>query len=722
MPPQNSNVPPMSAPAPVPPPRQSFVPPQISNQPHGGAGKTAMAIILILVILFIAAGTSYAYYKKLWFFENPPYNTEQFTTSIATGARSIKTSTYSLNLAVRSEPKDADAEPFAIAVPRDSVRIEAYKRDYDQVADVQKILSSLSSIKYSNKPYPSTLAAVGTSAAFKNPKYKYAVGNVGKSFTLTFTLETADAVSAVSSSRYAVASSTVVAGKTVTLNESASSYIYIPSRPKEPALVNILNMQNMLGYIPGGFKLDGTLSGASEVTVDDKVNTKVRISGTTEISDINISLDTEFRKVDQDIFVLVEKFPAFFFDISKIKGKWIKVTQQDLITYGASYLGRSAGTTEKNVADIKKESTEAIKLFLSIADKNRALVSKSAPKKETIDGVAAYRYEIEFNKETLPQFYTELTSEFKGKFGEKNPMKFDQATLDYINSPEFTAAYAYFRKNTTLTLWADDQGIPIQVKYGLRLVPDSKPKSSNQIRLELTLTLHDINKPINVEAPKGAITVEDATIALTGGTKESYQFSRQMDFIRNIQYAIKSYKTLSGSYPTMLSDLLRTRSEISKLNKSVTTSMNSFSSSMDALPLLKVVPLDVYTGKQFEYVPKDRDYELIYTVKLPPYEKGTRLDDVAKSTYDSGKSKTSIVAVEGKNTADSKTNSKEADALAKTDTDADRLSDSLEVYIGSDPKKADTDGDGRSDADEIQGGTDPLGPGALESSGNSWGY
>lgn len=49
-------------------------------------------------------------------------------------------------------------------------------------------------------------------------------------------------------------------------------------------------------------------------------------------------------------------------------------------------------------------------------------------------------------------------------------------------------------------------------------------------------------------------------------------------------------------------------------------------------------------------------------------------------------------------------------AAVFTDSDADGLSDSDEISLGTDPQNADTDGDGLNDGDELAEGTDPLNP------------
>ena len=405
-------------------------------------------------------------------------------------------------------------------------------------------------------------------------------------------------------------------------------------------------------------------------------------------------------KVGDDYYVMVSKFPSFFYDLSKIKEKWIKVTSQDLAQYGSSYTGVQQSSDD--MAKTKADTIKGAKIFLTVADNNHALMSLGSPTVETVNGTKTYRYDLEFNKDTMAQFYSDLTSQYQSAFGDKNPMVFDQATLDYLKSPEFDAAFQYFRKNTTLTLWADKFGIPIRFSYSIRMVPDKSAKNADrQIRTTLTLDLTDINSPTVIDAPVSSMSVEDATIALTGQSKELYEFEKQITVVRALQSKLASYKLINGSYPASLTDL----------TKSSTVSTGTYA------PITKTVPVDVFTGKPFIYTNKGSDYTIVYTEQLPPYHRGDNPQGIYQMNYDysmrASTPKLTMAAVAGNNTADSKVVSEEAAAQSKIDSDGDGLPDVLEAYLGTNKLKKDTDGDGYSDYEELIKGTDPLGPGNL---------
>ncbi len=673
------------APSPIPPSR----------------GKSVVLVIVLIVIILLGAGIGYAYFKELGPFSSPPYKTDELATSIVEGIKKIEKAGYSVNLSIASEPREADAEPFSIAVPKDEKKLEAYKRDLDRARDIQTIWEALGKYhREHKKKYPSKLSDIAKNSIMENPEYKYTSVNGGKDFIISFTLETPDVLEQLS------AKNATTTGMTIAITKISYLNFYLSSEPLPPPIFGYLGMQEYLAYIPSNFKFNGTFSGSSEKVDDKNFNGKMQIVAHVDFGDLNLSLDTEFRKVGDDIYAVIHKFPSLFYDISKVRGKWIKFTPEELSDYGYGFFRSSAKEAAQDIKDQRERASEELRMFLRIADEEKALVSNGNPTRDTVQGKSAYKYELRFNKESLPQFYTKLTSELAAKFGDKASIKFDQVTFDYLKSPEFEAAFNYFRKNTKLYLWASKEGIPLQAEYSIRLVPDLRSRgenkiSDNQIRLIVTLSLNKINEPNPTEVPPDAITIEELTILMSGQTKEEYQFSKQMRNVSNLRNSLERYKRIAGSYPTNLEDL--------KI------------SSADTRPILETIPVDPSTGAPYVYMSENEDYKLAYSVILPVYKSGTNPRSVYENKYDYDKKTSSIVprAVNGKNTATSKILSVEAEAQAKKDTDKDGLPDSLETYIGTNISKKDTDGDTYTDTDELLKNTNPLGPGNLTGSSYS---
>jgi hypothetical protein len=703
MPPQTApQVPP--TPPPFVPPITPPAPPTFQTQtptPPKGRSRGIVFTAIILIIILVAGGV-YAFNKGMGPFGNAPYDETRLASSIFAGIGKINTASYVLNLNIVAEPLDADAQPFTIAVPVDEKRVEAYKRDLDRVRDLRKIFDTIYTEYAKNKKYPQSLSSIAALSNFsKSNEYTYVSKSDGSGYTLTVTFETSDVIDYLQKTNSRSAEKITMKDKTVTFTQSSDTFIYLPDEPSQPALVNILNTKNYLSYIPANFKFNGTISAASKKIDEKNVNGQVQIKAETEFNDMNIGVDAEFKKIDSNIFFSIHKFPSFFVDISKLKDKWIKITPEDLAAYGSSYFDSDSNSVQNEITKRKEIAIEQIKLFLTIADKDKALLSQGTQAKETVDGISTYRYQLETNKDNLAQFYTDITTEFNAKYSDKSPIRFDQSTLDYIKSPEFNSVFDYFKKNTTLTLWADSEGIPIKVQYTLRMVPEKDQKNSDhQTKLTVTLSLHDVNTSISINEPETSISVEDATISRTGQTKEEYQMSKQISAVETIRRALESYKQIKKAYPENLIDL--------------TTTKGQYGTAM----LLKTVPLDIYTKQPFIYVNKGSDFSLVYNISFPTYVKGINPRGMYTYSYEGGGNSIVTTAIDGSNTATSKRVSEEAFVQSKKDSDGDKLPDNLEKYIGTDILKKDSDGDTYSDYDELYRGTNPLGAGNLKTPGN----
>jgi len=731
--PSSSQLPSSSPMMPIPPrPAPSSSPisngPIPRNIPPYGQTKSHRGILvtLIVIIVLLGAGAVYGYINQIGPFARPPYKAEGLASQIFAGASNIKTSSYSLSINIVSQPKDADAKPFNQAVPADSAKDASIKRDQDKYRDAKNLTTNLKEYFYSNNHYPASLASASTlnGDTISTTGFTYAAPKPTKDYTLSVNFETGEAVNAISAStKYDYASSTVISGKTVTFSSKSALYANISASSDPSSIFSVQNLQSMLAYIPANFKFDSILAGASIKKSDSSVDGKIALSGQVDMGDINAVFDTEFRKIDDNFYILVNKLPTFFVDISKLKGSWIKITPDDLSTYGSGYVSADPTTAQKDITETKQRAIDSLKLFLTIADQDHALLMNGSPAKDQVNGATAYKYDLELNKDTLPQFYSDLTTQFKAKFGDKSPITFNQATLDYLKSPQYQAVFDYMRSNTMLTLWALSDGTPVKFSYGLRLVPNSDSKNADkQIKALFTLTLSNINLPISIEVPTKTISMEDATIMLTGQSKEQYQMSKQQSAVDTLQRALSTFHALTGSYPQTLTELKQTRGDLKKQfpNVKATDSlgMSSYyvSYGLDTDPILKAIPNDVYTGSAFTYSSTGKDYKLTYTIKFPPYTAGDALPKGIFSRDYSNYSKNvmKLTVVNGTNTADSKNVSEEAVAASKIDSDGDGLPNALETYIGTNPNKKDTDGDGQSDYKEVTTGSNPLGPGSLK--------
>ena len=704
-----------SAPVQVPP----TIPPvafqtNMTSPPHRGKGGV---VVLILILLVLLGGVAYAYYEQLWFFAKPPYDTARLTSSIATGASKIKTASYAIGLKIASEPRDANARSYNEMYPQDTGDIMAYNRDVDRVRDISDVVRGLSTYYSTHKRYPSSLSLIsGLTASAR--KVSYIPASTGADYTISVTFESTDAIAALKDSDRSGVGMSSLTGNTLTLNKRTAAYLYLPEEPSRGGILTWSSLQKYTEMIPDNFLIDGLFSGASYKREDGSIDGRVAIVGTGQMGDASASVDLEFRKVGDEMYGVLNKFPSFLSSYSAIKGKWIHISSSDVVAYGSGFIGWGPRDAQKKLTKAREQSTEQLKLFLELADKHQALQVAGTPVREDIDGVSAYKYDLQFNKATLADFYQDLATQFSAKWGPDSGINVDQALVEYLNSPEFDTLFDYMRTNTTLTLWARADGVPIKSQYSIRIVPDSSANAKNidtQIRLIVTLSLSDINTPISIEAPTESMNLEDATIMLTGQSREEYRFSKQAKTIQSIRRALSDYHYSTGRYPTSLAELTKTRAEVMK--------------SADDRPFMATVPTDLFTQKAFGYTTSADDYQLSYTMQYAPYQSGSVLPDSlytydysVKMAYGSAGRPLLLVAVQGTNTATSKVASTEAVAQSKIDTDNDSLPDALENYMGTNRLKTDTDGDGRSDREEFDSGSDPRGPGKLKTGNSRYGY
>ena len=700
MPPPNSSEP---TPQPFVPPT---TPPNIIPTPQR---KSPFKIIIVGIILVVVVGGVVALAAtgiiSLSFFEHAPYTKDHLLTDIVQGLGKIKTTSYSVDLGIHSKPREADAVPFKLDLPQDKAVVDALARDQDRVRDLNQILMGLRNYFYKNKKYPSTLAPAMSVVVPSLANYPYTQTEGGKNFTVTATFESTQAVAGITE----YDKKTTVNNKTAIFNKDSSSYIYFNGTVHQPAIVEILNSGDSLSQLPSSMDITTELKGSTQ-TIASTTNGRLELGVDANFGDALFSFAAELRKIDDTFYVELNKFPSFFGNYSSLKGKWIKITPDDISQYGVGLGYASPDNAQKDFDKRKETAAEMFKLALQIADQDHAIEIKGEPVKETLKNVSVYRYDLILNRANITQFYQDLTNQFAKKYGANTPIKLDPETLDFLKSPAADQVFDYIHKNSSLSIWATPDGIPVKFSNSIRIVPDSKKSIANQLNITVALNLLDINKEVKIEVPTGASSVEDIYMQLSGKTKEQILFEKQTQSINSIGSALVRYKSVTGVFPPSLDELKKKGSEVTKsANMSEETKvMNSY---YDTQAFMQAIPNDAYTKAPYTYSSTGSDYSLVYNIALPKYTDGMSLYEIYESSYNPKSPSIYLKYVSGINTASDKVTSQEAFAVSKIDSDKDGVSDSLEDYIGTDKNKKDTDGDGYTDYQEIISGTNPLGPG-----------
>lgn len=456
------------------------------------------------------------------------------------------------------------------------------------------------------------------------------------------------------------------------------------------------------------------VSGNVNFRKKEQPNGTSKLKGNFRMQGINASIDLETIKKDKDLYSRINEFPSIFGSFSKIKGTWVHIPEDESLETLSEISDLDIGT---GISKSDPKMPEKIKLFLSTALKE-GLISIGKRSEEKVDSTPAYRYSISFDLRKLPQFGKTFSAEFKKRYNEDIGEYFDEIE---VTDPEMEKQADYVSKNTTLDLWIERKtGMPIKATYSFRMAPDEDVFSGKQIRATATLALSNINTPPPpIEAPSGAISLDEASMLISGMTKEEYLLQKQYTTILSIQYALRSYQLTTGTYPDSLTDLLKTRAAVTPAQQT-----NKISSYLADTPFLKKLPVDVYTKQPFPYKKLSNNYSLSYEAHLPIYEKGSSpsyyVYETKYAPYTAGTiKKTSAPSsrlrfVEGINTAVAELVSVEANSKATNDTDKDGISDSFELYLGTDPQKKDSDADGKTDGEEFMSRTNPLGSGILK--------
>ncbi len=724
--------------------------------------RSRMAVILIVVVLVIgiAGYASAAWYFKLWpLGGGNPLSKEATLVQVFDKLRNMKSASYAATINAKMEPREADAKTFDEAVAMFDEETAAYKRDENRFRDLKTIQTALTQYHLQNNAYPAQLSTIQDIAKLDLSSFAYTPNDADYALKVTF--ESDAAVQAVNNVQLQIPTLDAAkpsTNKTVTLSsrDQSKTYYFYPTQTAPSWFTAYDAAPLMLARMSPDSSVTINVSGTSDKEKDASPDGRFQIGGDLNMGDLQVALDVEFIKKADTYYARINKMPSFFPAITTLKGKWIKITPDDITGYGDySYLGGASYFTNQSNEQKKKtqDGIEQMQQFMtSLYDQKVLAVDYTAPD-EIRDKQNFYVYPITINSANFADWYVKFTADMKAKYGDNAIFKPDPNTLAFMKKPVFQKYLDYIKANTKLSLVVDPRtGYPVDIVVSYRIVPPNATDDSSsmmdlfgsgsptklddkQLKLNFKLSLSNIDQPVAIDAPTDTMSFEDVMLATTGMTKEQYRFQRQAQNITAIRSALMSYKAYTGIYPAALQDLTKKRSEVQKkvswwssvlqdlrqlisrtANAQVSidfpTSFNGFADDSYLLqqPFLKTIPHDVYTGSAFGYKLTDTGYALTYTMTLPTRTKKTS----STSYYGTYQSINEVIKyANGVNTLNEKMVSVEAAEAVKKDSDGDKLPDVVETYLGSSNTSADSDGDGYNDYDEVTKGYDPMGPGKL---------
>jgi hypothetical protein len=515
------------------------------HPPVQGGGKTKYVIIALAILLVLGAAGAYGFWGGFFSLPSlsakPPYSEGELFSGVLSKLLTIKSTRYSVSTNLRTAERESGASPFQPVAVSEQKKA-SYGNDVERASDVQKIYSSISSLNpYGSaaKTYPKSLADLIASIKAKTSysyysiqetdplgkPYDYRAKADGSGFTLAVTFETQEAVDQLKKYSGGSASKLEINGKTVVFTEKNNGYIFLSSQLPTPILVTLSDyMKSAPANMEFNSSIGGTFNGQNEGKPGDGQVT-LDFSGT--FDDLSIAASAEVRKLGKDYYVILNKFPSlFFFSIlAPIKGQWIKLTSDYTSTSSMGIMGgstvRSIGTSissaDSSYRQNRQRAADDLKMLMRIADQTKLFAFKAQPvlvkASDKASGQDQYKYDLVMKKDNLLAFFKALSAESKNASA-SDPIKAMDADgmVTYLNDPASAPVLDYMTKNLFFTLWTDAAGMPLKWQTRFRIVPPDTAVQlkDKQVDVVTSLSLSDINKPINVSIPDKFITADEA--------------------------------------------------------------------------------------------------------------------------------------------------------------------------------------------------------------------
>jgi len=696
--------------------------------------KSTLKIVIALVVpgIFVAVGgLAIAGYIDLdsllsLFGKKQSYTTyELFYKSLA-NIGTIHSTAYNIEASFVSEPRGDNEYVLDIIVTDDLKELnEPYERDSARFRGISQIQNQLRGVYTSAGAYPEEIDYIDLIDRHQGfdvvvDSFEYGNADEGNSYLLVVEFETNAAIDSLKDSYYAD-NVLILDNKRVQITDGP---FYATFRKKSPLFAlfeSAEDQEKLFSFLPVNINISAFLSGQTRKEDKTLPDTRFHLGVSVDMEDFLLSADAELIKKGDVFYVRVNKMPSlFFFDLSAIKKKWIKIIAEDLGATGSSFLPDFDDIVERQ-EEKSKLFIDQLSLIFSIAKKEKYLhvdeisVADSGGVNNNLK-----TFKITIPKEKIIPAYTTISKKLGEGFGDDAFITYDDEIVKALESESFSMLYDYLNNNASFIIAIDERlQLPISFEYTQALVPKESLRKYSEVKYvtSISFLMSDINKKVDIDRPKEFMSYEEAAILLSGMSVEEFRFNKQLKNIRDIRKALKTYFEITKIYPTALENLIISAKELAEQTGGSLDNITDFRVNRDhELKLLEFTPKDVVTEKEYIYESKigvgdQNDYVLKYSIVLPEYKPGTLLPYAIKKR--SGKID-SLSHINGENTANSTYISVEANEEAFKDSDADLLSDVLEVYIGTETNNADTDGDGYDDGKEVRGRHDPLGPGELK--------
>jgi hypothetical protein len=539
---------------------------------------TLAGIVLLVVILL--GGGAYAYVMKLGPFSRPPYTEKNLLTGLLGSIAKIDTSSYSASASVSINPREAGAVPFTIDASSQTAHRKEYQYDVQRINDISRIVQALQSYTYENDKtvYPASLDVMAAQQkntsyyynrfSLKDPEtgraYQYTRTENGKNYSLTFTLNTNEAISQLKNSYY-TRDEIRITNKTITLTKDIS-YIYISSELPKPLL---LQLSEAMAQLPQDMKVSFSAGAVTDWRKED-ADWKFNMDATGDFGDLSYKVNADALKKSSTYYFRINNVPSLFLMVvgNIAKGSWYKIdtntasssSSDSYNSNGLSSLAQEIPKAEKSYKAARKDLTEFIRNAAELADQEQLFTFKKSPYSETIDNRTLYHYELGIKRAAIVPFYEKLLKKIDAMNLKSDFTSLaDEAYLEYLKSKDFEDIFDYYDKNTSLAVWVDSDGYPALIEYKMRIVPQDTAEQFKNKQLDLVwkLSIADINKSVDIKAPENAKNIADLTDqGALGEARMKARDARRIADVRQIQLALELYADANDQqYPTRLADL-----------------------------------------------------------------------------------------------------------------------------------------------------------------------
>ena len=263
--------------------------------------------------------------------------------------------------------------------------------------------------------------------------------------------------------------------------------------------------------LSASISVDGNIKKIQEGGIKPAGHTGVVLNFSTP--DFSFTADVEFIADRGVLYGRINRMPSFlFFNFDSVKGKWVKV--------GDVASSTSAGDTF-NDPDSAARILEAFRKILTIADEEQLLAGVSNPAKDRLGEESVYRYTLSLNADRVLTFYDRAMVVIHDALPEDRRTNFDVVATEqrkHIADPSFVKLMQFFKEQGTLSMWISSKTkLPLRISSISHMAPSraavassTLPSSTKQLKFEMSLSLLNVNQPVEVEVPKDFITLQEA--------------------------------------------------------------------------------------------------------------------------------------------------------------------------------------------------------------------